>query len=358
MRKTAQVLIGLAISLVALGLAFRGANLAEVGQRLAEADYFYLVPAIGLYWLGILFRALSWRVILAGRVPLGRVYAATTEGYLLNNLLPLRLGEFGRAYLVSRGGRVSTAQALSSVVVERVVDLLMVMVLLAFFLPLVTGLDQARNAAVGTAALGLGALAGLVLVARFRSLALRLGQAVLARLPVGRARARWVETRAASFLEGLAVLGDWRRALGAAFWSAAAWVVAGLATYLLLRGFVPGATIPMGFFVLTVLGLAAAVPSAPGAAGVFELSITKSLAVFGVEQNLALSFAIVYHVLQLGITTLLGSLALAREGETLAHLAHAAQSLVGGRRVPETDPAPVVQAPHPAHHSSSSPPEP
>ncbi len=332
MRKTAQIAVGLVISLLALWLAFRSANLALVAQALREANYFYVLPAAVLIWLGLVFRALSWRVILDGQAPLRRVYDAMNEGYLLNNVLPFRLGEFGRAYLISRGsrGRVTPAQALSSVVVERVIDLLMILVMLLAFLPQLAGLGLGPTFAALSGLIGALALAGLVFLARQQGLVLRLARGVFERLKL-RDPAAW-EARVVSFLNGLAVLQDPRRAFLAAMWSGLAWVAAGFGAWVLLLGFVPGAAATMGFFVLLGVGLGQAIPSAPGAAGVFEVAAVLALGVFGVPNNLALSFALVFHLLNLVLTSALGGLALAGEGETIAHLAQSAQAMLSGAR--------------------------
>jgi glycosyltransferase 2 family protein len=327
-RRTVQILIGLIISLLALWLAFNGVDLSQLGTALREANYFYLVPAVALIWLGLVFRAQSWRVILGGRVPLRRCYDAMNEGYLLNNLLPFRLGEFGRAYLISRGSALTTSQALSSVVVERVIDLLMLLMLVLTFLPLLAGLGLGASFALIAGVIGGAALAVLLVVARNQAAVLRLARAVLARVP-------WLDTertlsRLSPLIEGLSVLRDTRQALLAAMWSGLAWVVAGLGTWALLIGFVPGATVPQGFFVLMAVGLGNAIPSAPGGAGVFEFAALKALAVFGVAESVGLSFALVFHLLHLLLTSVLGGLALAGEGETIGHLARSAQAVVSG----------------------------
>jgi uncharacterized protein (TIRG00374 family) len=344
-RKNAQLIIGLVVSLLALALAFRGANLGEMASALRKANYFALVLGIGLIWLGLYCRALSWRVILGGKVPYWRVFAAMNEGYLLNYLLPFRLGEFGRAYLISRRNNLTAMQALSSVVVERVVDLVMDVLLLLIFLPFVAGLDWARGAALTSIALGVVAVAGLVVVARNRDWILRWGMATLRR-----PRWHWLhperwEERLEAFLSGLAVLQDPRKAIQAATWSGLAWVSAGVATWLMLRAFLPSATVTMGFVTLTVVGLLAAVPSAPGSAGVFEFAVVQILAVFSVERNLALSFALVFHASQFALVTVLGSLALAGEGETLSHLIHSAQALLSNSSRLRTAPAAAPGAP-------------
>jgi hypothetical protein len=327
-RKTVQILIGLIISLLALWLAFRGADLAQVVQALREANYFYVLPAGFLVWLGLVFRAQSWRVILGGRVPLIRTYHAMNEGYLLNNLLPFRLGEFGRAYLISHGTPVTASQALSSVVVERVIDLLVILMLVLAYLPQLAGLGLGGNFALMAGLLGGGAMLALVLVARNQRLVLRLARAVLNRLP-WLDTTRW-ENRLAALLEGLSVLQDVRRALLAAFWSGMAWAAAGLAAWVLLVGFVPGVSAGAGFFVLMAVGLGNAVPSAPSAAGVFEFAAVKALGVFGIANSVAFSFAIVFHLLHIVLTSVLGGWALSREGETIAHLVQSAQSLLSG----------------------------
>jgi uncharacterized protein (TIRG00374 family) len=342
LRKATQLALGLLISALALAFAFRGANLAEVVQALRDANYAWLVPGVLFVWAGLYLRALSWRVILGGHVPYRRVYDAMNEGYLLNNLLPFRLGEFGRAYLISRGTGLTPYQALSSVVVERVIDLLMAVILLLAFLPFVAGLEWAQGLAASSIALGLLGVTGLVLVARNQARLVGLARRVLDRL---RLRAlhpeRW-EARIASLLAGLSVLQDARRAFLAAFWSGMAWLSAGLGTWALLLAFLPQATLVMAFIVLTVVALGAAVPSLPGSAGVFEFAVVQILAVFAVDQNRALSFGLIFHALQIALTVLLGGLALAREGETLAHLVRSAQSLVA-----RAEPAPPAVAPEP-----------
>lgn len=328
MRKTVQILIGLLISLLALWLAFSGVDVSQVGTALREANYFYLVPAVALVWLGLVFRALSWRVILGGRVPLRRAYDALNEGYLLNNVLPFRLGEFGRAYLISRGTTITAAQALSSVVVERVIDLLMLLTLVLAFLPRLAGLGVGAGFIVVAGGVGALALAAMLFVARHQDWVLRLARMVLARVP-------WLPTertlaRLEALLAGLSVLRDTRQALLAAMWSGLAWVAAGLGAWALLLGFVPGASVALGYFVLMAVGLGNAIPSLPGGIGVFEAAAMTALGVFGVAGNVALSFALIFHLLHLVLTSILGGLALAGEGETIAHLARSAQALVSG----------------------------
>ncbi len=341
--KWVQWLIGLVVSLAAFGLALRGVHLAEMIAALRQTNYFYVALAVGFNFLGLYARALSWHIIMGRKVPYFRVFAALNEGYLLNNILPFRLGEVGRAYLVSRGQSFSASQALSSVRVERLIDLCMIMGLLAAFLPLVVGLSWARQAALTSMAITLLALAGLFTLARSRELVLRLFRQVAGRFNLQRRLnlPSW-EARLGAFIDGMGAMREGRRFLGAALCSGVAWLLAGLGNAVLLLALpihLNASIVVVGFFALVINGLGAALPSAPASAGVFELSVVAALSAFQVDSSLALSYALAYHLALFGLTGVLGAVGLMREGESLAHLMRVAQSLLNGQGVPAEGPA-------------------
>lgn len=328
MRKTAQFLVGLIVSLVAFGLALRGTHPAEVLAALQNANYVYILPATVFILIGQMARAQSWRTLLGQGLGFARVFAVLNEGYLLNNVLPLRLGEVGRAYLISRERGLRLTKAISSVLVERLLDLLMVLLMLAGFLPLVAGVAEVRQTAVGATVIGLTAFAGLLFIARNRELVLRLTRWGLTRFPRLHLE-RW-EGRAGAFVDGLGALQDVRRAAIAAFWSGTAWVTAGLAAWSLLFCFLPPeqATLDKAFFVLVITALGIAVPSLPGGFGIFEAAVVFALSVFKIENDLAFSYALVFHAVNYVLLCILGLMALAQEGETVFHLAQTVQTAV------------------------------
>lgn len=337
MRKYLQWVISIAVSAIAFWLAFRGVQVAEVADTLRTANYFYVLPALVCIVVGLMARALSWQTILGRKVPFWRAFTALNEGYLLSNVLPFRLGELGRAYLVSRPLKgvfdnrgLSTSQAFSSVIVERMIDLCMIVVLFATVLPLVAGLAWARAAAVLAVMISVAGMGGLFALTLNRALVLRFARWLMGhvRLPWFNA-ARW-ETRVVAFLDGLAALRDWRRFALAALASATAWVSASLCAWILMFAFLPAPTLPMGFFVLVISGLGVALPSAPASMGVFEASVVLALSAFKVDGSVAFTFALIFHALNFGMTSVLGAAALGREGETLSHLAQAARGLMSG----------------------------
>ncbi len=140
-------LVGLAVSSAAMALAFWGIQPGRLRATLAEANYVYLIPAAIILILGLLAKARSWQVLLGREIRFGHAFDALNEGFLLNSVLPLRLGELARAYLVAQRGRLSTATALASVLLERLIDLGITTAGLLVALPYVTGPDWAENLA-------------------------------------------------------------------------------------------------------------------------------------------------------------------------------------------------------------------
>jgi len=295
--------------------------------------------ALGFNLLGLFARALSWHIILGRKVPYTRVFWALNEGYLLNNILPLRLGEVGRAYLVSRGRSFRASQALSSVLVERLIDLCMIMGLLGVFLPIIADpdLSWARQAALLWVLVTLLALVGLSVVARSREPLLQLFRWGVRQVPRFASRLQRWEPRLGAFVDGMGALRDGRRLAAAALCSGLAWGLAGLGNSVLLMSLpirLSTSAFVVGYFALVVTGLGASVPSAPASAGIFELSVVAALSVFQVDSSLAMTYALAYHLVFFGLTSGLGAVALAREGESLTHLVRAAQELLGAEKAP------------------------
>ena len=139
MKRLVQALAGLAISGAALWLTLRGKDLGAIADEIRQADYRYLAPYLAILLIAIhLARTVRWGILLepVAKVPFGRLNAASAVGIMALVVLPFRLGEFARPYLVAQRPALRVSAALSSVVVERVVDgifmgLLLVVALLA-----------------------------------------------------------------------------------------------------------------------------------------------------------------------------------------------------------------------------------
>jgi uncharacterized protein (TIRG00374 family) len=321
-----NIIPGLAVSAICLVVVFYFIDPNQLLQALKLADYrlVFVGFLVSVSWL--LVRGMVWRTLLQNKASYSQVFFTVTEGYLLNNLLPFRLGEVARALLLSQKAGLQFWGVLSTIVIERILDLAMAVGLLLITLPFVVGASWAAEAAFGAGSLVVVGLAVLYLLARYREWAIRQYEKFGAQWPI---LLRIGGGRITEFLNGLSVLTAGTLFLKAIAWSIANWLVAIAQYYLLMLAFFPHANLLWAAFALGVAALGIAAPSSPGALGVMELSIVGALALFGLNSSTALAYAIVMHVFNYLSNGLLGSYALARDGESLTGLYQ------GVRRMPQ-----------------------
>ena len=328
---------GLGISLLSLVVVFYFADLRNVAEALQLADYRLVAASATITILWLVVRAQVWSTLLLNRPTAKDTFLAINEGYLINNILPFRLGELARAYLLARKSGLSFFQIFPSVIIERLMDLAMAVGLLLATLPLVVGGSWARSAAVTAGILVLVLYFGLYLLARFRTQAHVWISGILAKIP-------FLGNRAQKFLpdlfSGLEVLTDGKRFLSAAGWVLLNWMLAIGQYYILMLAFFPQAKLLWAAFSLGVVSLGIAAPSSPGAVGVLELSLVGALAVFKLNPSTALAFALILHAIQYVLTGVIGAYALTRDGDSLSGIYHRLQSI---RREPtSTSPGPLT----------------
>jgi uncharacterized protein (TIRG00374 family) len=308
---------GIAISLVSLVAVFYFADLNKLRDALLLADVRLLVLAVGVTIIWLLVRALFWRTLLQEKASYPAVFWTMNEGYLLNNLLPFRLGEIARAFILSRKAPVGFWEVLSTIILERILDLTMALGLLFITLPFVVGGRNQVSFAVVIAVGGVLVLATLYILARNREWTIGVFNRFTARFP----RLQKLGGNALpAFLDGLAVFTDGKRFLRATFLVILDWIIAVTQYHLVINAFVPDATPLWSGFTLAVTALGIAAPSSPGALGVFEAAVVASLALFRVDASTALAAAITAHLVQVLVTGVLGVYGLVIDGESLAGL--------------------------------------
>ena len=310
-----RVLLGVGISAGLLGIVFFNVDSTELKNELLRGDYRFLLLSILSFLASLLARTVAWRALLENKASPRRVFLTLNEGYFLNNVLPFRLGEVGRAFLLSRNSPLRFWQIVPTIMIERAFDMLLVVSLLFVSLPFVVGVEGAAFKAAVVGGVVLLALAGLHLLARSRVRVLGWIERLQARFPaLQRLRSEQIE----AFFQGLSALTDLRRFLVAFGGMLAAWVLIFLYYYLALLIFVPQAHWAWAGFSLSMVGLGVAVPSAPGQIGVVEAGLVFVLGILGVWRAKALAYALVVHAIYLLFTSLLGIYALSLDGQSLA----------------------------------------
>jgi len=260
-------------------------------------------------------RAIVWRILLRERASFRDVFNTLNEGYLLNIFLPFRLGEIGRAFLLSRKSALQFAEILPTIIIERAMDLAFTAAIFLGSLPFVAGVSGADRIAV---ILGVVVLAGLVflyVLARNDAWALDVFHKLSARWPKLQS---FGGSLFESFLVGLAVLTDGWLFVRFLFWMTLNWGLAIITYYLTIRAFFPQTQLTWGMFVLGAGAFGNAIPSLPGAVGTFEGALGGALTLLTHDQSTALAVALTSHFFNYLTAIALGGYALSREGQTLS----------------------------------------
>jgi glycosyltransferase 2 family protein len=331
MKRALQLALGIAVSAVAVWFSMRGVRFPEVWAALTGGNvwlrWLILVAVMALTLGSFWVRALRWRSLLSGggAMPLGSLFSATMIGFMTNNLLPFRLGEFIRPWVLARRERCSASMALATIVVERVVDMLALLAILGITLfvhPIRAGSKAAeimRAGATSLIVLTLALTALLIALERMPGLSRRLIHGLGERLPAGH-RDRVVRALD-HFLEGLGLFRDLPRLLWVSLLSLILFSCFGVALQLSLIAF--GIQLPWyaGFLLLVITAFAIMAPAAPGYIGTMNVACVAGLALFGVKDDAGvISFSWFYWIAQWLPVTAVGLVYAQREGLSLRSL--------------------------------------
>jgi uncharacterized protein (TIRG00374 family) len=325
-------LAGLIISLLALGILVRSVDLAASARLASQADLRYLLGCLAVIATQVALRSARWRLLLprrsgGDRIALRRIPAPLLVGYLGNAVLPARLGEPVRAYLVARREGVDAMESFGSVVVERVVDTV-TLALVAWVAAMGIGAPEWLVRAMGIVAVGGLVLIAVMVTVGFRPLA-TLARRLMGWMPGGdrlETIAGWFERLARGVdrpSRSLAVV-------VAVIISAACWLLDMLTFWLVARSIGVEMTLPAALLVAAVTVLGTALPSAPGYVGTFELAAATTAQALGVGTDASLALAVLAHAICVLPAAIAGALALVsmdvRLGRLVADAASASKS--------------------------------
>jgi len=305
---------GVVISLIAIALIVRYVDLRRFVEAIRSANYWLLLAFLVMSVSWLMVRGIVWRTLLRGRASYRDVFWSLCEGYILNAFLPFRLGEVGRAFLLVRKAKLGFMDVLSTIVIERVLDLAFSAAILLSAVPFVVGAAGAGRIAIVIGALVVVGMVILYLLARNREWALNLFQRLSARLPKLQALGGELLD---SLFSGLAILTDGWLFLRFMLWMTLNWAIAIAEFLLLLLAFFPQASLVWSLFGLGAVAFGNAVPSLPGAVGTYEAALGGALTLLSGDQSTALAAALTAHLIGYLINGVLGTYALSREGETL-----------------------------------------
>jgi len=317
-----QFWAGVAISLVFLYFALRGLQFGDVWSTLQKANYWWLIPGVLIYLVGVIARAWRWHYLLrpVKSIPTTTLFPITAIGYMGNNIYPARAGEVLRAVVLKKFEGVAISASLATIVVERVFDGVVMLGFVFLNLPELARLTVSsgfigniQTLALWGAGVFLGVLALFILTAMYPERAIWFVKWLSRYVIPGRFRDQVIGL-AESFLGGLAALRSPRDVLMIFLTSIVIWLLETGKYWFVMQAF----PFAVNFFTLMlmngIVNLATTIPSAPGYVGTFDAPGIAVLQAYGVDKAIAAGYTLVLHVALWLPITVIGAYYMARAG--------------------------------------------
>lgn len=322
--KNKKVWIGIGISVISLYLVARQMQWKEVWDALQGVNAFWIIAGVGVFAVSMVGRAMRWRALLYPRTDLrlSALFDVMNMGYLLSNIFPARLGDVARAYLLSQVENVEAGRVLSSVIVERITDVLTVLLFLMILLPFVPlpGWLIKGSMAAAFAAILLAVV--LIAVSYQKERITQIYRAVASRIPILDREVLYSLLK--SVIDGFAVLRTPEIGPQMFGWSLFAWAFTVLFQFTVALAFRESAAnladLRIATFTICAIAFGMMIPASPGYVGVYELIMVESLKLFGIGEGTALGYTLVVHALNYIVLTLLGIFGMLRQGVSFGQM--------------------------------------
>jgi glycosyltransferase 2 family protein len=316
-----QFWLGILISIFFLWQVLPGFDWPLIWQTLQDARYWWLLPGVGVYFLGVGARAWRWHYLLKPmqRIPVHEMFPVIAIGYMGNNIFPARAGELLRSYVLRKKYGVPISASLATILVEHAFDGVVILGFVFLTLPRLALLTEGsgfagsiRNLAFIGAGIFLTAFLAFILMAVFPQQAGRLLNWFGDRLVPERFRSGY-QAICARFLDGLSALRSPADVFMVLVTSITIWLLETCVYWFVMHAF----PFTVGFFALMLtnglINLATTIPSAPGYVGTFHAPGIAVLEAFGVLTSIAAGYTIVLHATLWLPITLLGAFFMTRQ---------------------------------------------
>ena len=305
--------MGIGVSLFFMALLFRKIDFQQLLAALKTMDYRYLVPAVLFTFLSYFLRAVRWKYLLIPEknISLASLYPATIIGYMANNLLPARLGEFVRAYVLAQREGLETPSVFASLVIDRLFDGFTVMLMLLitlFTMHLPVGMSDAETVlkagGVITFLLYCGVVAFLILLKQQTMRTLSFVGLMLKPFP--QSFTDRLIPLLGSFIAGIRLSARGGHILAVLLSSLFIWTFAVLPVDMILQAFGIHLPISASMFIMVLLVFAVMVPASPGFIGTYHYACFKGLSAFGIADSTSISIALIIHGISFFPVTIAG----------------------------------------------------
>ena len=294
--------LGIGVSLFFMVLLLDKIDFITLGAALRAADYRYILLAIFFTFANYFMRAVRWRYLLISEksIPLSSLYPATIIGYMANNLLPARLGEFVRAYTLARQEQLETPAVFASLVIDRLFDgfsVLFLLLVALFTIQLPAGMEDAAIALRAGGAVMFIIYCGVALFLYLlkRQTVRTLSAVGYVLKPFPKRMTGALIPLLGSFIGGIRLSPKAKHFVTLVITSAVIWLFCLMSVHMTLRSFNINLPLSASVFILILLVFAVMVPASPGFIGTYHYACYKGLAVFNIPETTSVSVALVMH---------------------------------------------------------------
>ncbi|MFN2303718.1 MAG: lysylphosphatidylglycerol synthase transmembrane domain-containing protein, partial [Anaerolineales bacterium] len=313
--------VGFVISAIFLFFTFREINYKELWDTLRKTRAIWLIPGLGVYFLGVLVRTWRWQYLLKPlkKVSIKTLFPIINIGYMGNNVFPLRMGEVLRAVVLKRREDVAISGSLATIVVERIFDAVVIVGFVLLNLSQLSTLSenilfsQLGSIATWAVIIFLAGLTFFILIAMFPKSAQGFIQKIILRIFPERWRTSLINI-ADRFLEGLMSLRSPRDTVMIFLTSILIWMLETGLYWSVAQSLTMQVTFGQLMLLNGVVNLVLLIPAAPGGLGTFDAAGRVTLESFNIPSELALGYTLVLRIALWVPITILGTIYFVREG--------------------------------------------
>jgi len=312
---------GLLISILATFLIYKFVDIGDLFDSLSEISLNNILVIVIITLISIAARAVAWMKLLP-KMSFINSFLIINESYLFNNLIP-RSGELVKTILFAKPASEHAFTIFSSVIIERSLDLVIAASMFLVMVPFVSQLNNIRPIAYTLLILFL-----LFLISGFL-IAINAEKVKTWLRNIGNRNTNFMEKvlpRIEMVIDGFLILTNWEQFVSVLFWIIISWLLWTLILFYGISTIHDGVKFWWAIFTEGVLALGIALPSAPAGIGVFEGTMVAALSVFNLNREESLGIAVVIHLVQIIITTIIGFIGVMKQGESISDIFKKIQS--------------------------------
>ena len=300
-KNSLKIIFGLLISFGFLFLAFRQLDFQQMKQAFSLANYWLLIPSLVIIFSSHWLRSLRWQFLLnpVKKIPVGNLFSALLIGYAANTILPAHLGEILRAYVIGRKREISVSSALATIVVERIIDVLSIVLIMAITLIIYPFPDWVKKSGYIMFVFAIGLFVFLIFMKVYTEATMKFVRTIVKPFP--QSLKEKIENLSRSFLDGLKPMKSKFDYIIILMLSILIWLCYWAVIYINFFTFNLVAEyhldITSGLVLLVITTISVVVPSSPGYIGTYHWLCQVSLELFYVPRAIGLTYAIVLHAM-------------------------------------------------------------